>query len=569
MNAAPFHQTLLCFACISLIQALPEQNSSIGGEPHVTATQYDEEDKPSALTRAIELGRKGDHNKALQLYHEVIRQDAFNADAYLRRGLTYFTLGEIENAFTDSEKVIELAPRSALGYWLRGILHGTVEEDDKAYADYDKAIRLNPRMSEAYYGRGLVYHSRGQLDKAVADFDKAIELDPGRPYYLAARRRSLAALGQKQPPSTIDENGIKLANVSKNEGRSICPYIARGLGETMHMVWMDDTPGNFDIFHSLWDGDTWSKPSNLSRNATLSMFPVVAIDLEGQVHVAWMDGEHDGDMHVLYSKLTGHEWSQPKNVSSTNGISQRPQIVTDSSGKVHLVWYGNQEGFFQLYHSQRSESRWTEPIDTGLVEWFITHNPDWNMKPSLTAGTDGKVHVAWVGMEDVPSPYALTQNIRHSTWDGKNWLPPDNASQNRRMMADLEQLAISADGEGNLHAVWLDRATLWYGHFDGKRWSPPKRLSDVDPKIAMPSICHSQSGRLYVAWHANSGSKSELLLRSRTEAKWSQHPPVSKSPRSALGCSLAVDQSGHLHVAWMDDRTGEYEVLHRRIQLDQ
>ena len=184
---------------------------------------------------------------------------------------------------------------------------------------------------------------------------------------------------------------------------------------------------------------------NLSNNPTLSIYPTVAMDLNGHVHVTWMDGEEEGEMHIMHSEQVDLNWSKPHNVSKAKQVSQRPQIAVDSSGTVHLVWFTNQGGFFELYHCQLVNSQWREPKNTNLVEWYITHNPGWSKKPALSAGADGSVHAVWVDMEDVPSPYALTQNILHSRWDGSSWSKPDNVSKHKDMTANFENPGIVVD----------------------------------------------------------------------------------------------------------------------------
>lgn len=565
MNATRFRQLIFFVACVFFTPVGLGLVVSWGSEPPASAALEDTKTPAELVARAVELDRKRDHGNALKLYNEALRLDASNVDAYFRRGLIHLVTGQSEKALADSEKVIQLSPLSGHGYWLRAAAYGGSGEIDKAYADYDKAIRLNPQLAEAYYGRGLVHQSRGDLDKAIPDFDRAIDLTPENPAFYAARSKAYAALGQGEPARPIDGQAGRLINVSNNSGRSIHPAITNGREGDIHLVWMDDSPGNFDIFYSNWNGENWTRPANLSNNPTLSMYPTVAMDLEGQVHVTWMDGEHEGEMHVLHSKRFDSNWSTPKNVSKAKGVSQRPQIAVDSSGVVHLVWYGNQGDFFELYHCQLVDSKWTNPSNTELVEWYITHNPGWSRKPALSAGADGSVHVVWVGMEDVPSPYALTQNIRHSQWAGNTWSRPGNVSQKKDMTANLEDPTMVVDDKGNLHVVWEDRGRVWYGQFDGKEWSAPRQFSPAGLESALPTVCYSEAGTRYFAWLGVPKGEAQVFYRRLTGEQWSDSVNVSASPGTAFGCTLALDRSGQLHMVWMDDRIGEFEIIHRRL----
>ena len=191
----------------------------------------------------------------------------------------------------------------------------------------------------------------------------------------------------------------------------------------------------------------------------------MAVGSEGQVHVTWMEGEQPIDLDVFYSHLAESKWSKPSNLSKADGISQRPQVAVDSLGEVHVVWYGNQDGFFELYHSRLVDGEWSKPANTKLVEWYITHNPGYSRRAAISADNAGGLHMVWGGMDDVPSPYALCQNVRHSYWDGTNWSKPDNVSRMQDMQAKIEDPTIDTDVLGNIHVSWEDRMT--YGILAG------------------------------------------------------------------------------------------------------
>ncbi|MEM7531493.1 MAG: hypothetical protein AAF639_04915 [Chloroflexota bacterium] len=87
-------------------------------------------------TQALDLGLK--------------YRDDLEKDLYLYRAKAYNTLGEYQNAISDTSKVISLDPKSSLGYGLRA----------EAYCMMDPP----------------------QLQLALEDSDKAIELDPNEPF---------------------------------------------------------------------------------------------------------------------------------------------------------------------------------------------------------------------------------------------------------------------------------------------------------------------------------------------------------------------------------------------------
>jgi tetratricopeptide (TPR) repeat protein len=52
----------------------------------------------------------------------------------------------------------------------RGHTDRAHEEIDNAFADYSKAIDLNPRYANALLNRGIAYQSKGDHDRAITDY---------------------------------------------------------------------------------------------------------------------------------------------------------------------------------------------------------------------------------------------------------------------------------------------------------------------------------------------------------------------------------------------------------------
>jgi tetratricopeptide (TPR) repeat protein len=98
--------------------------------------------------------------------------------AYLVRGRGYALMGQLERAFADFDKAVELDPRSVHAYLSRGREYQTKRQFDRAMADFHKAIELNPSSEVAFRVRGSLHYSMSQFHQAIADYDRAIELDP-------------------------------------------------------------------------------------------------------------------------------------------------------------------------------------------------------------------------------------------------------------------------------------------------------------------------------------------------------------------------------------------------------
>lgn len=66
----------------------------------------------------------------------------------------------------------ELNLKNAEAYYKRGFSYYVQGETTKAINDYSKAIELNPNYADAYENRGQLYYIVGEKTKAIADYSR-------------------------------------------------------------------------------------------------------------------------------------------------------------------------------------------------------------------------------------------------------------------------------------------------------------------------------------------------------------------------------------------------------------
>ena len=72
-------------------------------------------------------------------------------------------------------KAIEIDPEYRQGYMTRARYYAECGEMEKAFADIDKALELSDdKDADVYMVRGIIYQLSGKNDEAVADFRKAV-----------------------------------------------------------------------------------------------------------------------------------------------------------------------------------------------------------------------------------------------------------------------------------------------------------------------------------------------------------------------------------------------------------
>ena len=135
-------------------------------------------------------------------------------------------------------------------------------------------------------------------------------------------------------------------NLSNNIGLGVGAQIATQ-GNTLYVVWQDNELGDNEIFfkRSTDGGATFGPTINLSDNVGESMLPSVAVS-GNNVHVVWMDDSDSGINDIFYRRSTdgGANFVEPaKNISDNVGDSDSPAIAVSAS-TVHVVWQDNTPG---------------------------------------------------------------------------------------------------------------------------------------------------------------------------------------------------------------------------------
>ena len=138
-----------------------------------------------------------------------------------------------------------------------------------------------------------------------------------------------------------NNNGVSFStpiNLSNNTGFSQLPQITTS-GNNVYVTWVDTTPGNNDIFFAASNnnGISFANPINVSKNTGDAFNPQIAAS-GNNVYVTWVD-ETPGNDDIFFavSNNNGISFANPINVSKNTGDAFRPQIAT-SGNNVYVTW---------------------------------------------------------------------------------------------------------------------------------------------------------------------------------------------------------------------------------------
>jgi hypothetical protein len=249
----------------------------------------------------------------------------------------------------------------------------------------------------------------------------------------------------------------------------------------------------------------------------------IASDMKGNVYAVWQDKRNGSyyDIYFNYSRDYGITWqasdirldtdSDP--VLNTPGAKDSfdPQICTNESGNVHVVWEDHRNGRFDIYYNTSSDygSSWL----SNSVRVDISRDSDIgdSTNPQIACSQGHNVHVVWedsrTGRKDI-----FYRNARYA-------------------------------GVTYNQDIKLDRAD------DPLRWA------------TFPQVSIDKNGYVYVTWQANRGGGSqEIYFRSSTNEgfDWNYNDiRVDKTgTASATLPQIASDDNGRIYITWEDSRTG-------------
>jgi len=232
-------------------------------------------------------------------------------------------------------------------------------------------------------------------------------------------------------------------NISNSAGTSRvrCPSI--DLDDALHVVWEDDSSGNYEIYYiTKPTGGVWSTPANISNNSNASQRAVIATDTEGTLHVLW-DDWNPGYWDIFYtSKTSGGTWSSPINISNNSGWSWSANLAVDSKGGLHAVWTDTTFGNWAiLYASKPKGGAWSSPI-------VVPNNPGGSEWAAIAIDNNDTLHMVWEN--DASGNWEILYTNKPK---GGSWSMPVNLSNSP---VDSLGAAIAIDVTGTIHAAWFE-----------------------------------------------------------------------------------------------------------------
>jgi hypothetical protein len=307
----------------------------------------------------------------------------------------------------------------------------------------------------------------------------------------------------------------------------------------------------------------WTPAKRITWTSGDSYPEGLVVDPAGYLHLVWED-KTPGQSQIYYKKSTdgGVTWSPTQRLTWASGGSWRSRLAVDSSGSLHLIWIerlgdwpGNEEIFYRK--STDGGATWT-PAKR------LTWTPGDSDRPDIAACSSGDVHLTW---QDY-SAGSWEINYKKSTDGGVNWTSSQRLSWTS---GGSWNPAIALDSVGNPHVVWdndaVGKGEIYFKKSSdgGATWTASKRLTWTSGYSAFPNIAIDPSVYLHVVWMDDTPGNYEIYDKRSTNggAVWMAGQRLTSNSGTSVGQRIVADSSGGLHVVWSDNTPGNEEIYYR------
>lgn len=244
--------------------------------------------------------------------------------------------------------------------------------------------------------------------------------------------------------------------------------------------------------------------------------------------------------HVIFA--APEDWSDPINLSNTPNYTYEHAIAVDHHGNTHVVWWDwdTSARVNNIFYTKWDGSMWSNPI--------VLSQGKVGMQ-ALAVDSLDNLHLVYSAGR--PRNYLVYQRV----FNGTSWSAPIPISV--AINDGVVSAGIAIDAMDNLHVTFIDirrwpvshyQNTLYYTEWNGASWSTPQHIGDIS---VWPRLAVDNSGIVHVAWveRGQYGGSSSVYYRKKDGSSWSLRTKIS-STLQASRLSLTTNSEGDIYAAW-------------------
>lgn len=341
---------------------------------------------------------RGEYAQAIDLLNQAIAKDNKFTEAYLRLGLTYFSMKQYANAVKQYEKGLSLTDdlNKQKAFWFAMgepyLLSGEYEKAMKvlkSFTDHEKTnkqrldragmlyksaefalenkerpndYRSSP-LSDSVNEVELQYFPVLTADQSQLIFTRRITDDPNDDENLVVSRKNAA--GRWMKAESISKN----INTRLNEGT--CSISADGRKLILTTCTGRDGIGSCDLYESIKVGNDWSEPRNLGRNVNSSAWESQpSLSADGRT-LYFVSDRRSGlglrDIWVSTLDENGN-WTRAVNAGpQINSVYDEISPFIHANNRTLFFATNGRPGFggYDIFYTDRDSTGWTPPQNLG------------------------------------------------------------------------------------------------------------------------------------------------------------------------------------------------------------
>jgi hypothetical protein len=354
-------------------------------------------------------------------------------------------------------------------------------------------------------------------------------------------------------------------------------------GSTLHLVY-----GTSDIRYrrSTDQGTTWTAEEPLGSGVLHLTDPIVAdgddvwiVYLDNIQNVSdWCCSRDMGEIWMLHSGNAGETWDAPVQLTTMNTTFRLS--IAYAADRLHLVWMDFRDAAWDTYYLRSPNRGTTWDAEVPIAE---STGPFGAERPQVAARGDS-VHVTiWDdrGNNAACTPGTFTfpkcPDVFHvrSTDGGENWGSIVNVANGGTGFAGRNDIAVSGTSDVvinyNVDLAGETGSKLFAvaSNDDGVTWNEPVRLT-ASPNASDHGSILGTRDATYLVWHDDRDPTNREIFYRRTGTgglSWDDEEQVSTGIAGDSTTPLNAVTPDYVHVIWIDNRAGTYQVYYRRRTL--
>lgn len=338
------------------------------------------------------------------------------------------------------------------------------------------------------------------------------------------------------------------------------PSIAVGPTGQVYYAWQETRAGDAgDIFAAALGasppaGRRAVRVDDTGAAAVEQAAPSLAVDGAGALHVVWEDLRGGGSKRLYYASSADGGASWGANTLLTGALPalshSSPHLLAGPGGALYLAWDGGNT----IYFSRRTAGSWGAPTP-------ISGAPAADRDlPRLALDAQGRLVAAWEDRRGpTPAIYAARlDNPAAGAWGAEVRVTPAGVSAVRPSLA--------AGTDGALYVAYQGAPGIFLvSSLDGgATWGPARRIDDGEGgAFTNPRVAVDDEGRVHCIWcQLQINVVADVVAASSPDggATWGGRAVLASTTGTAEPLELIAGDGG-LYAAWADDGTSRL-ILH-------